>query len=137
MRTAITGTSAEWTTAELTEPSNSRPKAPIPWSPTTTVHASLDASMRLGRGAGVKQLGVNLRRLRFIEAGGEGLLRLLDDVLCISLLPLSYVRVQLAHRPADDYRGDYMHEGDRYPAADSLAVGTGHGPVHHFHAVWS
>jgi hydroxymethylpyrimidine/phosphomethylpyrimidine kinase len=22
-------------------------------------------------------------------------------------------------------------------AADQLAVGTGHGPVHHFHALWS
>lgn len=36
------------------------------------------------------------------------------------------IAVQAAH--------SYLHEAIR--AADRLSIGTGHGPVHHFHAIW-
>ncbi|PCJ30144.1 MAG: bifunctional hydroxymethylpyrimidine kinase/phosphomethylpyrimidine kinase [Gammaproteobacteria bacterium] len=36
---------------------------------------------------------------------------------------------------AVQYSHDYLHQAIK--AADQLNIGSGHGPVHHFHAIWS
>ncbi|CFR77521.1 Uncharacterised protein [Mycobacterium tuberculosis] len=75
---------------------------------------------------GKDQLGMHLRRFGLTQAVGERLAGLLNDLLCVVLLPLSHIRVQLAHRPADNHRGNNVQQGDGQLAHDGLTGGPGY-----------
>jgi len=72
------------------------------------------------------ELRVHRWLLGVTQAGVKGLLRLLDYLLGILLLPLVEARLQWPDRPADHHRSDDVHQGDSRVSHHGLAGRPAH-----------